>query len=269
MKSTQFSFKEANDYLKWICLVGVALGVANFALGIWPTLGQSIAQSLVMSLVVGYSLILFVTNLSHFTSENISGFNKNLILLIGFCSIGFIGSEIELVVRKFLFQQGEYHFLGGGGIYLFNAILTSLIGFTTYSRFGGLVKDSKPQIEIPPPTEPSNPEILTTIPIKQGENINLFPLESIIYFEAYDNYSFLFDLEGKKHLCNYSLLFLEKKLPQNFSRIHRKHLINKNQISQIKPHLKGRYIIVFKDKKQSSITSSNSYTEVIKSIIKL
>ena len=268
MKSPPISFQEANENLKWIGLVGLALGIANFALGTWPTLGQSIVQSMVMSLVIGYSIFLIIFNLPHFVSENISDFKKQLLFLFAFCLLGLVGSEIEALVRTFLFQQGEYHFLGGGGIYLFNAILTSILGFGT-NKWLSVTKIAAPQIEDSPPLEISNTELLTTIPIKQGENISLHSLESILYFEAYDNYSFLFDLEGKKHLCNYSLLFLEKKLPPNFIRIHRKHLINKNQISQIKPHLKGRYVLVFKDKKQSSITSSNSYTEVIKSLIKL
>ncbi|MEM6801010.1 MAG: LytTR family DNA-binding domain-containing protein, partial [Bacteroidota bacterium] len=79
----------------------------------------------------------------------------------------------------------------------------------------------------------------------------------------------LYDMEGKKSLGTDPLAFLEKRLPDNFLRAHRKYLINKMLIHQIKPHLKGRYVIEFKDKGNSSITSSQSYTEAIKSLIRL
>ena len=112
-------------------------------------------------------------------------------------------------------------------------------------------------------------EKLTTIPIRKGENILLYPTAEILFFEAYDNYAFLFDFEGKKHLCNYSLLHLEKKLAPDFLRVHRKYLVNKHQIAQFKPHLKGRFVIEFKNKHKTTITSSSSYTHVIKSLMKL
>lgn len=76
-------------------------------------------------------------------------------------------------------------------------------------------------------------------------------------------------MDGKKHLCSYSLLHLEKKLAPDFLRVHRKYLINKHQIAQIKPYLKGRFVIEFKDKHKTTITSSASYTHVIKSLMKL
>ena len=268
MKLNEISFKKANEYIKWILVVGLAIGVANFALGVWPTLGQSIVQHIITSFIIGYSLLLVVFNLPHFLPDNISDVKKYGIFIILFSLIGFLGSEIEILVRRFLFQQGDYQFLTGGGIYLFNAILSTILGFGIQTWVLGK-NTTEIQIENQPtPIQDQSPEISTTIPIKQGENINLHSLENVIYFEAYDNYSFLFDLDGKKHLCNYSLLFLEKKLTQNFLRVHRKYLINKHQISQIKPHLKGRYVIVFKDKKQSSITSSNSHADIIKSLIK-
>ena len=110
---------------------------------------------------------------------------------IVFFLIGIIGSEIELLVRRFLFQQGEYHFFNGGGIYLFNAILTSILGFGFQTWLLGQHK-SEPQIKNNASLiQENNPDISTTIPIRKGENILLYPTAEILFFEAYDNYAFL------------------------------------------------------------------------------
>jgi len=146
-------------------------------------------------------------------------------------------------------------------------VLSMILGFMTHSWINLKSKKAiaKESLEEIPKTE----ENLSSIPIKQGEAILLYPIEDIIYLEAYDNYSFLHDLNGNRFLCNYSLIFLEQKLDQNFLRVHRKYLLNKNNIHQIKPHLKGRFIIEFKDKKRTTINSSSPYSDTIKELIKL
>ncbi|MEM9525496.1 MAG: hypothetical protein AAGA31_02755 [Bacteroidota bacterium] len=50
--------QRANKYLPWIFAVGLALGVANYALGIWPSLGRSMVLQLVISYLIGYPLLL-------------------------------------------------------------------------------------------------------------------------------------------------------------------------------------------------------------------
>ncbi len=270
MKSIPLNFKQANKYLSSILLIGIALGVANFSLGFWPTLGQSLLQQVLISFIIGYSLLLVVTNASQWFSSVTSDINKYLILLACFFFIGLLGAEVESLVKSFLFQQTEYHLFNSGS-YLFNGILSSILGFSFYNwlfQKEATIKEAVIQ-EQPIPEILHQETPLTTIPIKQGEKISLHPLSSVLYFEAYDNYSFLFDREGNKQLCNYSLIYLEKKLPANFLRIHRKYLINKEQLLQIQPHFKGRYVLTFKDKGRSVLTSSTSYSDVIKQLTKL
>lgn len=272
MKLSSWSFNKTNEYLPWILLVGLALGVANYSLGAWSTLGQSLVQQVAISFVIGYGLLLVVYSSLDQNKEGDSDYKEYGLLILFFALVGILGTEVEGVVRTYAFQQGEYQVLNFQGNHLFNMILSSILGFMTFNwvKFKEKTHEER-ELPIPPNSETFNTseEPLNTIPIRQGEAIVLHPLAKIIYFEAYDNYSFLFDLDGKKHLCNYSLLFLEKKLEGNFLRVHRKYLINKNQIAQIKPHLKGRFVIEFKDKSKSSITSSTTYSEVIKSLIKL
>jgi len=216
---------------------------------------------------------LIVDNSYTFFTSNDSNIKKYSFLILSFGIIGIIGTEVEELVSRYAFNQGSHQFFNLGGKHLFNSILSVIIGFITFNAIR-LKKGTKAQTEISKEGQIPEPELnskkpLTAIPIRQGDTFLLYPLEKIIFFEAYDNYSFLFDLEGKKHLCNYSLLFLEKKLENEFLRVHRKYLIHKNQIVQITPHIKGRYTIEFKDSNKTTITSSTSYAEKIKSLIKL
>ena len=270
MKFPTVDFKEANQNLIWIIAIGVALGVANYALGIWPTLGQSLVQQVSISLVIGYFLILIASNSFLWSWDNISDYKKNTILVVLFSAVGIIGSEVDGMVRTYGFQQESYTFLQFSGLHLFNSILSTILGYVTLNWVKSKRKDKLIEGKVEKETIVNYPqEKLTTIPIRKGENILLYPTVDILFFEAYDNYAFLFDEGNNKHLCNYSLLYLEKKLAPDFLRIHRKYLINRHQINQIKPHFKGRFVIEFKGKDKMSITSSSSYTEVIKSLTKL
>lgn len=270
MKFPTIDFKEANQNLVWIIAIGVALGIANYALGIWPTLGQSLVQQISISLVIGYTLLVITSNSFEWFLSNPPNYKKYTILMMLFALVGVIGAEIDGIVKAYVFQQGTYTFLKLHGVHLFNGILSIILGFVTFNwvkskRGHRMVKKETAKLEVADKVQ----EQLTTIPIRKGENILLYPTAEILFFEAYDNYAFLFDVEGKKHLCNYALLHLEKKLKPDFLRVHRKYLINKHQIAQIKPHFKGRFVIEFKGKDKLVITSSTSYTEVIKSLIKL
>ena len=263
-------FKEANQNLIWIITIGIALGIANYALGIWPTLGQSLVQQMSISLVIGYLLILITSNSFAWFSDISAESKKYGLLVLLFVLVGIIGSEVDAMVRDYVFHEHTYKFLQLDGLHLFNGILSTILGFVTLNwtkskRGNEIIEEAVEKIEAVDTLQ----EKQVTIPIRKGETILLYPTAEILFFEAYDNYAFLFDVEGKKHLCNYSLLYLEKKLKPDFLRVHRKYLINKNQIAQIQPHLKGRFVISFKDKQKTVITTSTSYTDVIKSLIKL
>ena len=94
-------------------------------------------------------------------------------------------------------------------------------------------------------------------------------MDEIVYFEAFDNYSFVYDLGGNKILCDYALIFLEKRLDKNFLRIHRKYIVNTQHIKQINPHLNGRYQILFDTPKLATITSSKGYATIVRKLIKI
>lgn len=94
-------------------------------------------------------------------------------------------------------------------------------------------------------------------------------LEEVVYFEAYDNYSYLWDESNAKHLCDYSLGYLDGILGPNFVRIHRKYIVNKDKIESVSRHIKDRYSIRLIDTRKTVLTSSSTYAESIRSLIRI
>ena len=56
------TFRQANQYWQGIIGIGLALGIANYSLGIWPNLGQSIVLQIIISVVIGYLSLLACFN---------------------------------------------------------------------------------------------------------------------------------------------------------------------------------------------------------------
>ncbi|MEL6638115.1 MAG: LytTR family DNA-binding domain-containing protein [Bacteroidota bacterium] len=271
MKTFRLNFRGARENLLWILLVGLGLGLATYGMGGWPTLGQSMVQQVIISLVIGGGAFVIVDSLLPWGA--VWGARLHyLVMALSFVVLGMVGTEVEGLVRRFLF--GETDFLWGvwRGGHWFNAILTVILGFSTFRltqlRAAAASHSEPPASEAPREPAPVTAE-LQQVPIRQGEAIRLFPIEAILYLEAYDNYAFLHDEAGNKYLCSYSLRKLEEKLGDSFLRVHRKYLINTQQILQVQPHLKGRFVIEFKDRRRTKITSSSSYTEAIKALIRL
>ena len=253
-------FTAANRYLWLILLIGLALGVANYALGVWDALGRSILLQVIISLAIGYpSIVLTMGGRNFFPSIHL--YWQRLLVVGGILFlIGCLATEIQALADFLLFGIEEYSPLSSGGIYLFNGILSLILGLAMFQGFTDTPEATS--------TEEDADVSFNKIPLKQGEGTVLFPVKDILYFEAYDNYSFLYDLQGKKHLCNYSLAYLEERLTGKLLRVHRKYLVNPDRISKITPHLKGRFLIEFPGLDQH-INSSASYGGVVKGLLKL
>lgn len=56
------SFRQAKQYWLAIFGIGLALGIANYSLGVWPNLGQSIVLQIIISVVIGYLSLLACFN---------------------------------------------------------------------------------------------------------------------------------------------------------------------------------------------------------------
>jgi hypothetical protein len=278
MITTQFELKKANRFLPYILLVGVGIGTANFIMNGGLNWIQWVIQSLFTSFLIGYTTVLAASNKSWLKLKITSSWKLYILLCILFMLIGVLATEVEHLLRSLIFKSESFRPFSAGKMYLFNGVISLVLGFSLFQNNSlfQIVKNNTVEKKMKSSSKKSfdqniskSLDITTSIPVRQGENILLIPTQEIVYFEAYDNYSFVYDLNGIKRLCDYSLLFLEKRLEDNFSRIHRKYLINEAQIKQIKPHINGRYIIEFSIKGLSSITSSKSYSSTIRRLIKI
>lgn len=266
MPHTHFDITKASKYLPQIILVGLGIGTANYlAYGDLNWI-QWVIISVVTSLVIGYSLVSLAANKSWLEKRVKKKSLLLLILGIVFFLIGAVATEVEMLINMLVFQRGAYKPFSGGEMYLFNGIISLVLGFSFY-----LNKYLFMQADANSPKKDENPEesIIRQIPVKRGESIFLIPVEEIVCFEAYDNYSYVYSLTGERRLCDYSLLFLEKRLDDQFSRVHRKYIVNTSHIQQIKPHLNGRFLLLFEGKGIPEIISSKSYGTVIRQLIKL
>lgn len=263
------TFRQANTYWPAILGIGLALGIANYSLGIWPNLGQSIVLQMVISVVIGYLSLLVCFNVQDRVTQ-VSPFAKYAGLVLIFVSIGTLGTIVQHLSSLLLFPAQQLHL--SSGPFFFNAILSSILGIMFY-QWVELRHPKSPTaeilVEVDSEEDEEEPEILTKIPIRQGESISLCPVDEVAYFEAYDNYSFLHDIHGRKVLCSYPLSKLEGRLGDSFLRVHRKYLINQHHIQKVTPHLKGRFVIDFTGIKTQPITSSTSYAEVLKSLTRI
>lgn len=108
------------------------------------------------------------------------------------------------------------------------------------------------------------PKKSTALPVKTGDRIHLIRFETISYLEANDKYVFIHTTDGQKHLTDQTLSILEEKLPEQFYRIQKSFIINKEMIKEMHKHFNGRYLFVMNDKNLTQITSGRTYHEAIK-----
>ena len=269
MDSLQLDFKSVNQYIPHILLVGIGIGTANFIIHGEFNWLQWLIQAISTSFLIGFTLLWIASNKAVLKFHLQQNWKLYPVLMIFFFLIGILATEIESLIKNLIFLNKAYIPFSSIDILLSNSIISIFLGFSFFLNnklFS--VTDGKEKKLFREDTKPEF-EIITKVPVKQGENIQLIPTQHIVYFEAYDNYAHLYHSDGTKILCDYSLIFLEKRLSKNFIRIHRKYILNETYIKQIIPHLNGRYIIQFNDSKLDPITSSKGYLKTMKKLVKI
>lgn len=255
------NFSSPNRYLPTLLLMGPCLGIAGYFMGSTEKIGEALVIHTVICLSIGYGLLFVIFNQDELLSPKWKLWQRRVGLAAFFVIVGVLGSEIEQVVRQLLFEHGPYRFFHLSGGHAFNAILSPVLGFT-FDRVLGEISTKEESIAV-------TKTRLEKIPVKKGDHTIFVQVEEITYIAASDMYAYLHLKGGQKHLCDYALGFLAERLPSTFLRIHRKYIVNRNQVIQIAPHLKGRYELTLADKDNTKLISSNSYTQVIKSMIKI
>lgn len=94
--------------------------------------------------------------------------------------------------------------------------------------------------------------------IKKKGGIKLIETKNIACFEANGDFCQAIDEKGQKHVINFTLSDIEKKVnPSKFFRINRSQLINIGFIENIEPYFKNRLSIKIKGLSNSLLTSGN------------
>ncbi len=270
MGSVQLDFKKVNQYLPYVLLVGVGIGTTNYIIhGGFNWIQWAILSSCT-SFLIGYTLLWIASNKPFFQYRFQQTWKRYLVLSILFLFLGILATEIEALIKTIIFQNTTYQPFSSGNLYLSNSIISIFLGLSFFinDRLFSWEKKNEEEGLIVEGSD-LNVEGITKVPVKQGENIKLVNTQDIAYFEAYDNYSYIYQSDSTKMLCDYSLIFLEKRLDKKFLRIHRKYIVNTSHIKQITPHLNGRYLIQFNELKLETITSSKGYLKVIKKLVKI
>jgi len=105
--------------------------------------------------------------------------------------------------------------------------------------------------------------------VKSGERILLIPLTDVSHFEAEEKYVFLNALDGQQYLLNHTLTSLEEKLPTHFLRVSRSAIINTHQIGEIQRYFNGKYLLVMRDRKATSLQSGSTYGDAIRQLLSI
>ncbi|WP_034925272.1 LytR/AlgR family response regulator transcription factor [Gillisia sp. CAL575] len=98
-------------------------------------------------------------------------------------------------------------------------------------------------------------ESQTTITVKSGYDLHKLNLEEITHIESDSEYV-IFYTGNNKVMSNQSLKSLERTLPNNFMRVHRSYIVNKNKVTG----LKSRDLLL----SDLRIPVSDSYFELVK-----
>lgn len=102
--------------------------------------------------------------------------------------------------------------------------------------------------------EPPIREYLNRVVVKTGTRIHILPVDAITVFSAEGDYVKIVS-EGKGYLKLGTMGYFEKVLnPEEFTRIHRSHLVNVSMISKIEPFQKENFLAYLKDGTQLPVS---------------
>ena len=95
---------------------------------------------------------------------------------------------------------------------------------------------------------------LTRVVVKTGNRIEVLQEANIASISADGDYVKI-NSAGKQFLKLGTMSYFEKMLdPQNFTRIHRSHIVNISAISKIEPYQKENYLVFLKDNTQLPVS---------------
>jgi len=92
----------------------------------------------------------------------------------------------------------------------------------------------------------SSDDLLTRVVVKSRNKIDVIAVDQIKYFESQDDYVMIYTKEGR-YLKQKTMKYFETHLNSDeFCRIHRSYLVKIDQISQLQPYEKDRWLVILK-----------------------
>jgi two-component system LytT family response regulator len=107
---------------------------------------------------------------------------------------------------------------------------------------------------------------IKTLSVKKGNKFTLVQFSDIVYFEAADKYTFVHTTNGQKLFCDHMLAVLEEKLSEDFVRVQKSYIVNRQKIIEIHKYSNNRYTLVLNNREFTRIVTGPSYLTVIKEV---
>lgn len=105
---------------------------------------------------------------------------------------------------------------------------------------------------------------LTVMPVRTGDRIILLKFENISHFESSDKYVLIFTTDGNKHLTDQTLSSLAEKLPEQFIRVQKSYIINKEKVREMHKYFNKRFVITMNDKSLTKIRTGLTFYDDVK-----
>jgi len=127
-------------------------------------------------------------------------------------------------------------------------------------RMKNLVQESKKVKDFVEHTK-NIEEKLNRVVVKTGSKIKVIPIDTIIYFEAADDYVMIYTSDGR-YIKQATMKYFESHLAEDkFIRIHRSYIVNIHKIVQLELYEKDSYVVVLKDGNKLK-TSKSGYKNI-------
>ncbi len=193
-----------------------------------------------------YALVAF---LFPYSWNYFSEVNKR-IALVSLYAIGFTLVYVFILnLLEWSFSFKDYKLLSGYIFSLYHSGLIVLLGYSAIAvllGFFGVTESS-----------PEDASYLERLTYKLRNETFVVNVLDIVYFESNDNYVSMHFKDGSYQLVRKPLAKLEKRLnPNNFQRIHRKFIVNLQEISSIKVNETGGTEIDVSNGKKLSVSKT-------------
>ncbi|MEI7596081.1 MAG: LytTR family DNA-binding domain-containing protein [Bacteroidota bacterium] len=105
---------------------------------------------------------------------------------------------------------------------------------------------------------------MQSISHKVGDRIVLVKTEEITFLNADNKYVNFYNANCKEYITEHPLKVLEEKLPDQFIRVSKSHIINISFVKEIQRYFRGKFLITIDDRNRTKITTGSSFQELIK-----